>query len=114
MRLKPNLSRLQARVLGLRRCEDGFGAEVDLEVLRCGPLEPGEDFIGAQAGSQIQAFTAVPESIEQGVVYAFEATVLGGPQGERIVLQKTLLGDAPAQAPASPPALPPRAASRQR
>lgn len=88
MRLKPNRSLLEARVDGLRRCADGYGAEIDLWVLRCEPMPPAEDFIGAPPDSALEAFSAVPEALHVGDTYCFEASVLGGPQGERVVLQR--------------------------
>jgi hypothetical protein len=94
MRIQKNRSALVATVRGIRRSKDGFGAELDLEVHRCEALAPAKDFIGAQPGQRLQAFIAVPEAVTPGQRLQFEATVLGGPDGERIVLTKPRdLGD---------------------
>jgi hypothetical protein len=88
MRLRPNSSSLEATVLALRRCADGVGAELDLRVHACSALAPAQDFIGAVPGQQLTAFAAVPEALRVGLRFRFEATVLGGPGGERIVLTR--------------------------
>ena len=86
MRLHPNRSTLEGQVLSLRRCSDGVGAELELTVSRCEAQPPAQDFIGATPGERLCAFTTLPEALAVGDAYRFDATVLGGPQGERVVL----------------------------
>jgi hypothetical protein len=86
MRLRANRSRLDATVLAVRRCLDGFGADLDLRVHRCVAMPPDDDFIAAEPGARLAAFVPVPEAIAAGQRYRFEARVSGGPQGERVVL----------------------------
>jgi len=88
MRLRPNFSTLEATVLALRRCSDGVGADVDLTVHQCSAQPPSEDFIGAVPGQRLTAYGAVPEAVRVGRSFRFEATVLGGPGGERVVLTR--------------------------
>lgn len=88
MRLHPNRSTLEGQVLSLRRCSDGVGAELDMCVSRCEAQPPLEDFIGAAPGQRLSAFTPLPEALNIGVSYRFDATLLGGPQGERVVLSR--------------------------
>jgi hypothetical protein len=109
MRIRPNSSILEATVLGLRRCNDGVGAELDLQVHRCVPQAPAEDFIGAEPGQHITAFVAVPEAVCVGDCLRFDATVLGGPRGERVVVsqprplpQKHALAQTPTNTPKRP------------
>lgn len=88
MRLQPNLSLIDAEVHAVRRCADGLGADLDLAVLHCAPAPGARDFIGASPGEVLVAYTAVPEAVRPGQRVRLEASVLGGPQGERIVVQR--------------------------
>jgi hypothetical protein len=88
MRLQHNRSLLEAIVLSLKRPDDGVGADIELEVRLCAALPPAQDFIGAEPGQRLTAFVAVPEAVQIGRCFRFEATVLGGPQGERVVLTR--------------------------
>jgi hypothetical protein len=88
MRIRPNSSVLEATVLSLRRCSDGVGAELDLQVHRCAPQAPAADFIGAEPGQRLTAFVAVPEAVCVGDCLRFDASVMGGPGGERVVVSR--------------------------
>jgi hypothetical protein len=87
MRLRPNRSLIDADIRAIERAPDGYGAQVALHVLHCEPDLPEPDFIAAQPGAELTAFTAIPEALRPGHRYCLEATVLGGPGGERVVIQ---------------------------
>ncbi|MCE2658696.1 MAG: hypothetical protein ACOVOG_13750 [Rubrivivax sp.] len=89
MRLRPNRSLLDAVVLRQRRDADGLGAQLQLEVLRCEAMPPAQDFIGAAPGDTLEVYSAVPEAQLPGQHLRLEAEVLGGPQGERIVVVRS-------------------------
>lgn len=87
MNLHPNKSAIDARVTRVTPAADGYGADVRVEVLTCGPAEGLEDFIGAGAGAGLTLFSAEPEAVKEGRTYRFTARVLGGPNGERVVIE---------------------------
>lgn len=86
MRIRPNRSLLEADLLDQQREPDGLGARLHLRVRRCEPLPPAADFIGAEPGDELEVYTAVPERHRPGQRLRLEAEVIGGPQGERIVV----------------------------
>lgn len=86
MRIRPNRTVLEGEVLEIRRSADGVGADVSLRV----DVNHGgaDDMTGAQAGDMLTVFAAVPEALAAGQRYRLEASVLGGPAGERIVVAR--------------------------
>lgn len=87
MNLHPNKSAVDARVTRVTPAADGVGADVSVEVLKCAPAEGFEDFIGAEAGTRLTLFTADPDAVTTGRTYRITARVLGGPNGERFVIE---------------------------
>lgn len=87
MNLHPNKSAIEARVTRVTPAADGYGADVSVEVLACGPAEGFEDFIGAEAGTGLTLFTPEPDAVRAGRTYRIAARVLGGPNGERVVIE---------------------------
>ena len=87
MRIKPNKSIVEGRVKSIAPAADGIGAEVEIEVERAGSAEGHDDFIGARPGTKLKLFAAVPEELEAGRRYKVTASVLGGPGGERVVVE---------------------------
>ena len=88
MRIKPNRTVLEGEVLRIKRARDGFGAEFLLHVKANLTAGHEDDCCGAHPGETLTLFTAVPEALRKGGSYRIEATVLGGPNGERVVLNK--------------------------
>ena len=87
MRLHANRSRVEGTVLRIARSDDGFGAEVEFAVSRCDHVAGSADFIGAQPGQQLTLFAAVPEALSVGGRFRQAITALGGPGGQRLVVQ---------------------------
>lgn len=87
MLLRPNKSLIEATVKHVTRAADGIGADVVVDVLACTPTEQLDDFIGAQPGDELTLFTANPVGLESGRSYRLTARVLGGPQGERLIIE---------------------------
>jgi len=87
MMLQPNKSLIDGRVKRVKRAADGVGAEVVVDVHTCTPADGLEDFIGAKPGEELTLFTAEPDAIEAGTSYRLTTRVLGGPNGERLVVE---------------------------
>ena len=88
MRIKPNRSVIEGRVESISPAPDGYGANVAFVVERTEPAKGFEDFLQAAPGSVITVFAAEPETVEEGKSYKLTTSVLGGPRGERVVLEK--------------------------
>lgn len=90
MRIRPNHTTLDGEVIAIRRSADGFGADVELRVTVNRSRGAASDFTGAVAGQTMTLHAAVPEALEPGGRYRLEVCVLGGPQGERIVVESAV------------------------
>ena len=88
MNLKPNRTHLDVEIIAVSRSPDGGGSEVKARVLRTDTTRAAGDFIQAREGDQLSLFAADPSGLSAGKKFAIDATVLGGPEGERIVLQE--------------------------
>ena len=100
MRIKPNRTIVEGRVRSIERAADGIGAAVEIEVERSKSAVGHEDFIGAKAGTKLKMFAAIPEELETGRRYKLTASLLGGPGGERVIVESAKR--APARAKAKP------------
>ena len=87
MLLQPNKSLIDGKVKRVKRAADGVGAEVVVDVQECQSAGDHDDFIGAKPGDELTLFTAEPDAIEAGQSYRLTARVLGGPNGERMVVE---------------------------
>ncbi len=85
MRIRPNRTVLEGEVLEIRRCADGVGADVTLQVAANLGAAGSDDFTGARAGDRLVLFSAMPEALARGQRYRIDVSVLGGPDGERMV-----------------------------
>ena len=87
MILRPNKSLIEGKVKRVTRMADGVGGDVVVDVLECKAADDLDDFIGAKPGAELTLFTAEPDAIEAGKSYRLTARVLGGPNGERMVVE---------------------------
>ena len=87
MLLRPNKSLIEGKVKRVKRAADGVGADVVVDVLKCKSADDFDDFIGAKPGAELTLFTAEPDAIEAGKSYRLTTRVLGGPNGERMVVE---------------------------
>ena len=87
MLLRPNKSLIEGKVKRVTRAADGVGADVVVDVLKCTSADDLDDFIGSKPGAELTLFTAEPDAIEAGKSYRLTARVLGGPNGERMVVE---------------------------
>ena len=88
MLIKPNKTQLEGKVHRVERAADGIGAEVEIEISSSKAAGGHQDFIGARPGARVKMFAAVPDELEAGKNYRLTASVLGGPGGERVVIEK--------------------------
>ena len=87
MLLRPNKSLIEGRVTRVERAADGVGADVVIDVRECKAAGGLDDFICAQPGAELTLFTTEPDLLEAGKSYRLAARVLGGPNGERMVIE---------------------------
>ena len=87
MRLRPNKSLIDAKVKRVTRAADGVGADILVDVQECTSTGDLDDFIGAKPGAELTLFTAEPDAIQAGESYRLTTRVLGGPNGERMVVE---------------------------
>ena len=87
MQIKPNRSLLEGVVQRIAPASDGIGAEIVLTVETCAAADGFADFVAAELGREITLFAAVPEDVEEGRRYAVTVALLGGPGGERAVIE---------------------------
>ncbi|MBL0163884.1 MAG: hypothetical protein IPP82_09660 [Xanthomonadales bacterium] len=85
--MRPNRTRVRAVLNAYAPAADGYGGELDLQVLRNDSASADEDFLKPKVGSSIKAFAHEQPVIEPGQTVDIELTVLGGPRGERTVVQ---------------------------
>ena len=88
MRIKPNKTVLQGKVVRVAPAADGWGADVDIAVESSKAAAGSADFLQAAPGAVVTVFAAEPGAIETGKSYSFTVSVLGGPHGERVVIEK--------------------------
>lgn len=91
MMIRPNKSVIDGTVKRIARATDGIGAEVVVDVQACKGADDLDDFIGAEPGAELTLFTTEPETLESGKAYRLTTRVLGGPHGERFVIEHARL-----------------------
>lgn len=87
MRIMPNRTILEGRATAVTPAADGWGANVEFAVEKSAAAEGSQDFVQASPGSILKVFSADSKALEPGKDYVVVTTVLGGPQGERVVVQ---------------------------
>jgi hypothetical protein len=87
MKAKPNQTLLEGTVRAIRPDPGGYGSNVEIEV--SGNLSPvaDADFLKPQPGDRLTLFTAEAPSAEAGQRVRVQARLLGGPFGERRILE---------------------------
>ena len=87
MRIKPNRTVVRGRVRAIRPEPDGYGAELELEVLANESPSPDEDFLRPEPGSVLCAFLADPELVRVDAEVRVGACLVAGPGGGRAVIE---------------------------
>lgn len=83
----PNKSIVEGVVKGLIPAADGHGADLELLVERSEAAEGYADFIRTTPGATLRLFAAEPDVLCIGGHYRLTASVLGGPTGERSIVE---------------------------
>ena len=87
MMLQPNKTILEGRFTEIVPRSDGFGADLEFFVIKSQAARGFDDFLRAPANSTIRLFSADTRGLRTGTAYRLTVTVLGGPQGERAVIE---------------------------
>jgi hypothetical protein len=91
MKVAPNRTVVTGRLRKFEPAADGYGGDIEIEVLRNESPDPAADFIKPEAGKVLRAFYAQPDppaaSLPIGRRVRVELTYLGGPSGGRAVVQ---------------------------
>ena len=91
MKAAPNKTVVTARLRKFEPAADGYGGELELEVIRNESPDPATDFLRPEAGKSLRAFYAQTDppagSLPMGQRVRVELTFLGGPSGGRAVVQ---------------------------
>lgn len=84
MRVRPNESVFIGHVKALRPQPDGWGAEMDLGVVK-NLSEEGQDFVQSKPGDDVTVFVPNPKGIAKGDRVKVTATLNAGPTGGAVV-----------------------------
>jgi len=87
MRIKPNKTILKGTVARVVPASDGWGANVEFVVETSESAAGFSDFLQAKPGAVLTIFSAEPNAVEAGRAYTLTTSVLGGPHGERVVIE---------------------------
>lgn len=90
MLVQPNQTIVQGHVRAVRPEADGWGADVDLDVLRNESPDPETDFLRPEPGSLLTVFAAEPEKLTPGEVVRVRVSLRADAFGERTVLEDVL------------------------
>lgn len=87
MQVRPNQTILQGRVRAIRPEADGWGATIELLVIKNESPSEEDDFLRPVPGAAINVFTAEPDDVQVGDLVRAHATLQAGPFGGRTVLE---------------------------
>jgi hypothetical protein len=87
MQSAPNKTIVIGRFRAYRPAADGYGGEVEIEVVRNISPDSERDFLKHGPGDALLAFTPEPKIPVGDAEVTAELTFLGGPRGGRAVLQ---------------------------
>lgn len=85
--MRPNRTLVRAVLNAYAPAADGYGGELDLRILRNDSTSAEEDFLKPEVGKSIKAFSHERPMIDIGRTVDIQLTLLGGPRGERAVVQ---------------------------
>jgi hypothetical protein len=91
MKTPPNRTVVTGRLQKFEPAADGYGGDIEIEVVRNESPDPSADYIKPEAGNLLRAFYVHPSppaiSLPVGRLVRVELTFLGGPSGGRAVVQ---------------------------
>ncbi len=93
MNLAPNRTRMDVEITKISKAKDGWGSVVGARVVKK-PRSTKADFIKPAVDQTLELFAADDSKLEVGKRFSLTASVIGGPRGERMVIQKAEALDA--------------------
>lgn len=95
MNSKPNQTLIEGTVRAISPDAGGYGANVEVEVSRNLSPVADADFLKPKGGDRLALFTAETPTAEVGQRVRVQARLLGGPFGERCILEhlEVIAGD---------------------
>ena len=91
MPAKPNKTTVLAWLRKYEPAPDGYGGEMQIEIIRNESADSGSDFLQPSPGQVLRAFYPPSDSPQPALPIGKQAeitlTLLGGPGGERSVVQ---------------------------
>jgi hypothetical protein len=78
---------VRGRVRAIRPEPDGYGAELEIEVLANESPSRARDFLRPAPGSRLKAFLADPGQVRLDEEVRVAAVLMAGPRGERAVIE---------------------------
>ena len=87
MQVAPNQTILEGVVRKITPEVSGFGRELVVDVEAARPAGGKQDFLNATRGDRVKVLLSAPDDVQVGQRYAMRTTVLGGPRGERTVVE---------------------------
>lgn len=91
MLAKPNTTLIEGAVTAIKPAKDGIGHDFEIEVHRNLSLGKDEDFIQPTEGQSLHLFAAQEPNAAIGDLVRVQARLLGGPFGERTVVEQVEL-----------------------
>lgn len=82
-----NETAVRARVSGVTPSPDGYGHEVELEILGNDSPDPDADYLKPKAGDRLTVFAADLSDVRAGGQVHATLGLAGGPFGQRAVLR---------------------------
>ncbi len=87
MNVRPNQTTVQAEVKRIAPCADGYGHDLDLEILANDSPDPNADYLKAKSGDRVTVFAADLSGLKPGVRIRATLALAGGPFNQRTVLR---------------------------
>jgi hypothetical protein len=87
MLIHANETRVQALITHVAPCADGYGHELDLEILGNESPDPNADFLKPKIGDHLMVFAVEPGALKEGLRLRATLALSGGPLGQRVVLR---------------------------
>ena len=90
-----NCPKVRAKFRKFVPAEDGYGGDVELEIIENRSLSEEHDFLRPKAGEILKAFAGVAPNLASGTEVTANLTYVGGPSGGRVLLQEMSAASSP-------------------
>src|SRR5436190_21748128 len=89
MNVHPNQTSVKAVVKQVTPCADGYGHDVDLEIVANESPDPANDFLQPSPGDRLKVFTANLSDLSAGQHIEATLALAGGPFADRTSCAET-------------------------